>query len=239
MLRLFGFAVERQEAGESTDGGNTMNARKVVVGHDGSASSEAALSDLRRAGLPENVECVVLTVTQAWVTREEERAILDESARAIEVTGHGAWHDVMIKPAELVEKHPAEAGTPADSVAEPQSHGAQALQEAHDRAEAAAARIAAWFPHWSIRAEARPDAPAWGLLDKVREWNADLVVVGTHERSAMGRLIHGSVCQSLLIDAPCSVRIARAPWTSRPLSLGARTARSKSFDRGGTSSSDR
>lgn len=171
-----------------------MERKRVVVGYDGSQTSEGALADLRRAGLPEQTECIVLTVTQAWVTREEEELAVSAETRT------------------------ASAGAPVASAAE-RTHGAQAMHEAHDLAEIAAAKLAAWFPRWSVRAESRPDAPAWGLLERVRELNADLVVVGTHERSAMGRLIHGSVCQSLLVDAPCSVRIARAPWTSQPAGL--------------------
>jgi nucleotide-binding universal stress UspA family protein len=176
--------------------------RKVVVGYDGSTSSEAAIADIRRAALPSELECVVLSVSQAWITREEET-----SEHVLEHAHEGERPQVRDRPApEHVET--AEL-----------SHGVQALHEARAVAELAAERIRGWFPQWSVVAEVRPDAPVWGLLDKVREWNADLVVVGTHERSAMGRLIHGSVVQSLMVDAPCSVRIARTPWTSEPAAL--------------------
>jgi nucleotide-binding universal stress UspA family protein len=38
---------------------------------------------------------------------------------------------------------------------------------------------------------------------------ADLVVVGSHGRSALGRLVLGSVSQKVLAQARCSVRVAR------------------------------
>jgi hypothetical protein len=43
---------------------------RVLIGFDGSECSEAALSDLRLAGLPDNVEAVVLTVANVWLPPE-------------------------------------------------------------------------------------------------------------------------------------------------------------------------
>lgn len=40
---------------------------RVLVAYDGSSSSEAALDDLRRAGLPSDVEAVVMTVVEQWI----------------------------------------------------------------------------------------------------------------------------------------------------------------------------
>jgi nucleotide-binding universal stress UspA family protein len=59
--------------------------------------------------------------------------------------------------------------------------------------------------------EAHADAATCGTIEKIGEWGPDLVIVGTRERSALGRLIHGSVGRTLLSSAPCAVRIARAP----------------------------
>lgn len=53
------------------------------------------------------------------------------------------------------------------------------------------------------------DSPAWGIIKKAEEWQADLVVMGSHGHSALGRLILGSVSQRVLIEAPCPVRVAR------------------------------
>ena len=44
---------------------------KVLIGYDGSTGAEAALTDLRRAGLPSSVEAVVLSVADVWLPPDE------------------------------------------------------------------------------------------------------------------------------------------------------------------------
>lgn len=39
---------------------------KILFGYDGSESSNYAISDLLRAGLPDEAEAVVLSVTEVW-----------------------------------------------------------------------------------------------------------------------------------------------------------------------------
>ena len=45
------------------------------------------------------------------------------------------------------------------------------------------------------------ESPAWAVIRKADEWKADLVVVGSHGRSAFGRLILGSVSQKVVTEA--------------------------------------
>lgn len=39
---------------------------KILIGYDGSGCAEAALDDLQRAGLPSEVEALVLSVTEVF-----------------------------------------------------------------------------------------------------------------------------------------------------------------------------
>ena len=65
------------------------------------------------------------------------------------------------------------------------------------------------FPEWTVTNEAQADTPHWAIIAKAEEWKPDLMVVGSHGRSALGRAILGSVSQKVLYETECSVRIAR------------------------------
>jgi nucleotide-binding universal stress UspA family protein len=47
------------------------------------------------------------------------------------------------------------------------------------------------------------------IVDEAAEWDADLVVVGSHGYTGLKRLLLGSVAQSVVGHAPCSVEIVR------------------------------
>lgn len=49
------------------------------------------------------------------------------------------------------------------------------------------------------------------LLEAIREWGADLVIVGSHGKGALGRLFLGSVSHALVTHAPCNVEVVRSP----------------------------
>jgi nucleotide-binding universal stress UspA family protein len=155
---------------------------KVLIGYDGSSCADAALHDLRRAGLPGVVEAVVMSVA-----------------------------DVLLPP-RRAERDAAEPPLPMptpEAVKQAYASAQHAVEEAEAFAKRASERLQTSFPSWHIHAEACADSPAWGLIKKADEWQPDLVVVGSHGRSALGRLILGSVAQTVLAQARCSVRIAR------------------------------
>jgi nucleotide-binding universal stress UspA family protein len=60
-----------------------------------------------------------------------------------------------------------------------------------------------------VRAETADGSPAAELIAAAERFRADLVVVGSHGRTALGRLLMGSVSQRVLTEAGCSVRVAR------------------------------
>jgi hypothetical protein len=47
------------------------------------------------------------------------------------------------------------------------------------------------------------------VIKKADEWNPDLMVVGSHGRSTLGRVLLGSVSETVVTHARCSVRVAR------------------------------
>jgi nucleotide-binding universal stress UspA family protein len=58
--------------------------------------------------------------------------------------------------------------------------------------------------------EIREGTVKTSLLEAIREWKADLVVVGSHGRGLMERFILGSVSHALVTSALCSVEVARS-----------------------------
>lgn len=47
------------------------------------------------------------------------------------------------------------------------------------------------------------------VVDFAEEWNADLIVTGSHGRGFWGRMLMGSVSDAIVKHAPCSVLVVR------------------------------
>jgi len=76
-------------------------------------------------------------------------------------------------------------------------------------AERAAGRVRAALAGWRVAGEGVVDVPQWAIVNKADAWRPDLIFVGSHGRSALARVLLGSVSQSVLTHAACSVRISR------------------------------
>ena len=160
---------------------------KILIAYDGSACADAALNDLKRAGLPAALEAVVLTVADV----------------------------ILPPPADEVPEEELLIHTPA-GIRHAQEHAARAVEEARALAERAAALVKADFPGWEVKAEACGDSPAWAVIKLADSLKADLVVIGSHGHANVGgRLILGSVSQRVLYQARCSVRVARGTDAGR------------------------
>jgi nucleotide-binding universal stress UspA family protein len=70
-------------------------------------------------------------------------------------------------------------------------------------------RLAAPEPGWDVKSESGIGSPATVIIEKADEWDADLIVVGSHGRTALGKFFFGSVSQKVLHEARRSVRVAR------------------------------
>ncbi len=154
---------------------------KILIGYDGSECADAALEDLKSAGLPKTTEALVMSLADVFLPppiNEEVDSTLP-----------------MYLPAGVRRAH---------------ERAERELKLAESRAKRAAEQIRKSFPAWQVSHEALADSPAWALLRKADEWKADLIVVGAHGHSVLGgRLILGSVSQRVLYEASCSVRVAR------------------------------
>jgi nucleotide-binding universal stress UspA family protein len=53
--------------------------------------------------------------------------------------------------------------------------------------------------------------PASEIVDYARDAGIDLIVMGTHGRSGLERLLMGSVAEKVMREAPCSVLVVKLP----------------------------
>ncbi len=154
---------------------------KILIAYDGLSSFARILNDLRRAGLPKNVEATVVTVVDAFVIPD------------------AGYAEIPLPSSTLIYVEAARKTALKTIKAQ--------VRIAHTTASQAAARIRGAFPSWTVRAEAFADSPAWGIVKKAIECSADLVVVGSHNQPPLTRFFLGSVAQKVVAEAPCSVRI--------------------------------
>lgn len=154
---------------------------KILVAYDGSEDADAALHDLKRAGLGSAVELLIMSVADVFVPPP-----IDE---------------------EVDNTFPLHV---PEGVRRAHERARHELDEAQGLVKRASEQIRSIFPSWQVSYEAVADSPAWALIRKADEWKPDLIVMGARGLSVFGgRLILGSISQRVLYEARCSVRVAR------------------------------
>jgi nucleotide-binding universal stress UspA family protein len=154
----------------------------IVIAYDGSDCAKAAIDGLRRAGLPHKANALVVCVGETLLPTPSSPTDLPLSALPSRVAG------------TLVQ-----ARAEAD----------QAKEEASALAHEGSRRAHGLFPHWGVYPEPVVGAPAEAVIQKAIDWQSDLIVVGSHGRNALGRLVLGSISKRVATQARCSVRVAR------------------------------
>ena len=168
---------------------------KVLIGYDGSNHANAAIDDLTRAGLPRGSEVLVASVADFSTGRPavSEFNLISAASRRI---------DTMLEQVRYNE--------------------ARVLRDARSMTSGIVHRLRRQFPSWKVNSEILSGSPAEELLRKAHGWDADLVVVGSQGRSAIGRFFLGSVSKTVAENAAASVRVVcsgdRKP-DGRPLEI--------------------
>lgn len=67
----------------------------------------------------------------------------------------------------------------------------------------------------AIDGQCVPGSPRTVILNEAETWGADLIVVGSHGYRAWERFLLGSVSQSVVSHAKCSVEVVRCPEADR------------------------
>jgi len=66
---------------------------------------------------------------------------------------------------------------------------------------------------FTVETAVRHGDPRSVIIDEATEWRADLIVVGSHGYTGIKRLLLGSVANSVVSHAPCSVEVVRQKHT--------------------------
>jgi universal stress protein A len=165
---------------------------KILFAYDGSECADAALQDLKRAGLGAESEVLVMSLADVFIPSP-----------------------VAGEPDDLPSYMP-------EGVKRAHERARHKVEEAESLAKRASEQIKSMFPRWRVSYTAEADSPAWALIRKADEWNADLIVMGARGLSVFGgRLILGSISQRVLYEAHSSVRVARCSYenTEKPIRI--------------------
>lgn len=154
---------------------------KVLIAYEGSDCANHAIDDLSQAGLADDTEATILTVTETWLPKDFEN---ESSLETIGWTG-------------------------AENIKQMREAAIEKVAEGGKLAEDASRRVRQKFPAWQVRHKAIGGFPEREIVAEANESKPDLIVIGSHGRSGAGRFILGSVSLKVLSEAACSVRVAR------------------------------
>jgi len=156
---------------------------RMMIAYDGSVYADSAINDLRRAGLAREGKALVISVGKPVTPVPAsiyEAASIDLASRRV-----------------------------VSSMALTKAETALQLSETERLAASASKRVQSFLPEWDVDYEAVGGTPVYELLHIAKEWKANMVVVGSQERTLLSRLFVTSISKKLAAESLCSVRVAR------------------------------
>jgi nucleotide-binding universal stress UspA family protein len=200
---------------------NQINAELIAVGSRGRGAIGSAVLGSVSSEVVDSAGRSVLVVRQPQVTRvvlADDGSADAAAAREVLVS----WPAFRALPVRVVTvKEPSQTwygwlAPPAPNVIQELADASRASAEAHasmaaqDVERLKAAGLAA-------EPDVRDGDAGSQILESAKEFGADLIVMGTHGRSGLDRLLVGSVTRKVLHMGQASVLIARsAPEASTP-----------------------
>jgi nucleotide-binding universal stress UspA family protein len=106
--------------------------------------------------------------------------------------------------------------TPWRSIALVQGHMSFDSKLIHRDAQETLERLAVVPPTVHIERRVRAGNPVTQIVQQAQEVGADLIVMGTHGRSGLTRILLGSVTEKVMRRAPCPVLAVRMPVSAPP-----------------------
>jgi nucleotide-binding universal stress UspA family protein len=121
------------------------------------------------------------------------------------------------KPADTQVTIVSAVRTPVTAYAEvyapavPVSHGADRRGDTSSRGALQAGRGRAAPRRFSTSVKVLPGDPREALVETARTEKADLLIVGSHGRTGLPKLLLGSVASHAVSHAPCDVLVVKKP----------------------------
>ncbi len=154
-----------------------------MIAYDGSAQSDSIITDLYSSGLPAVADVLMISVIEDVTTTGFSRFDVVERAR-----------NAFRAPSVL-------------GVVSHDSPDAEALRQS---GAAAVKKIRRLFPEWKIQHRLITGFPIETFLAEAIVWKPDMILVGSHGRSLVGRLLLGSFSLEVATRALCSVRVSKS-----------------------------
>ncbi len=160
---------------------------KILIAYDGSPSSDEAVGELPRAGLPRRADAMTVYIKENWVPL----------------------------PPSAADKNVGEQTVSSNSVAVQTARDEKTNQQSEIEDEQskmlalAAENLKSFFPEWTMRTLTLQNSPAREIIRQAGAWDADLIIVGAHGKAGNKQRGMGSISQKIVNEAACSVRVAR------------------------------
>src|SRR5690349_18490383 len=111
---------------------------RILIGYDGSKSSDAVLQDLALAGLPREAEVRVVTVDDLLMNGPQPSEVVAQELSSWRV-------GTALKQIEI--------------------YGDRVVRAAREFASRAADNVSLSFPEWNVESDVLTGTPAWELID--------------------------------------------------------------------------
>ena len=130
---------------------------------------------------------------------------LDEAVKLSKLTGASLRLIHVLDPLTFATGFEPYAVYAGDLIPRMEEAGKQILEQGKARAQAAGVKVDSFlFDGLAARVSET-------VIQAAKDWNADLIVIGTHGRRGVGRFVMGSDAEQIVRVAPVPVLLVRAP----------------------------
>jgi nucleotide-binding universal stress UspA family protein len=197
------------------DQASEFKADLIVLGNRGRGPFESAVLGSVSAEVVDHSKVPVLVARRDHIARIllGEDGSKSAAAAADTVRRWSALHGAPIRVLSVADVDPQ--WNPWLGGAEMQAAQAAGTASVHERQQALSQSTSAALQKAGLVAEAvvQDGNPAHRLVEAAADWEADLIVVGTHGHGGLGPIV-GSVARAVLYHAPCSVLLVPEPPAS-------------------------